>query len=67
MSKEINMVDASLNIFLEINGEVHMVAMTREKLDAIKFLVGNSVSNVIPTGKSQAQLNVFLGYEEVTK
>ncbi|WP_263708017.1 hypothetical protein [Shouchella tritolerans] len=54
--------EAQVTILVEINGQVHLVAMEREKLEAVTFLAKNSIHGVIATGKSQAELNEFLGY-----
>ncbi|WP_263707876.1 hypothetical protein [Shouchella tritolerans] len=54
--------DAQVTILVEIDGQVHLTAMEKEKYEAVTFLAKNSVVGVIPTGKSQAELNEFLGY-----
>ncbi|MGN7284294.1 hypothetical protein ACTHP3_05000 [Shouchella rhizosphaerae] len=58
----VSVKDAQVTILVEIEGQVHLVAMEREKLGAVTFLDKNSIHGVIATGKSQAELNEFLGY-----
>ncbi|MEK5139112.1 hypothetical protein MKZ18_06400 [Priestia sp. FSL W8-0001] len=60
-----NLEHAQVTVLLEINGQIHLVAMDKEKLDAINMLVKSSAEMVVPTGKSQADLNKFLGYTRV--
>jgi len=61
MSKQIDITDASVNIFLEIEGVVYAVAYERDKLEAISNIVKNGAANVIKTNKTQAQLTKFIG------
>lgn len=61
MSK-VNLENATANILLTINGELHLVATTQDKLDAITMLIKASADSVIPTGKHQGEFNRFLGY-----
>lgn len=60
-----NLEHAQVTILLEINGQMHLVAMNKEKLDAINMLVKVSAEMAVPTGKSQSDLNKFLGYTKV--
>lgn len=64
MNKSIDLTHSSINLLLEINGEIHLVAMKNSKLETIQALVQMSVEGAIPTGKTQGQLNDFLGYEK---
>ncbi|MBX0320117.1 hypothetical protein [Shouchella clausii] len=60
----VSVKEAQVTILVEINGQVHLTAMEKEKLEAVAFLAKNSIHGVIPTGKSQAELNEFLGYRD---
>lgn len=61
MSKA-NLENATANILLTINGEIHLVATTQDKLDAITMLIKASADAVVPTGRHQGEFNQFLGY-----
>ncbi|WP_368900829.1 hypothetical protein [Oceanobacillus oncorhynchi] len=61
MSK-IDLEDAVVNILLEVNGQVYMVTMDKDKYDAVSMLTKFSAKNIIPTGKSQKELSEFVGY-----
>ncbi|MDA6141228.1 hypothetical protein OSK03_25915 [Escherichia coli] len=62
---KVNLEHAQVTTLLEINGQIHLVATNKEKLDAVNMLVKSSAEMVVPTGKSQADLNKFLGYTKV--
>lgn len=62
---KVNLEHAQVTVLLEINGQMHLVATNKEKLDAINMLVKASAEMVVLTGKSQADLNKFLGYTKV--
>lgn len=55
MSK-IDLENATVNILLEVNGQVYMVTMDKDKYDAVSILTKVSAKNIIPTGKSQKEL-----------
>ncbi len=59
---KINLENATVNLLLEVNGQVYMVAMKKDKYDAISMLTKVSAKNIIPTGKSQKDLSEFIGY-----
>lgn len=58
---EKNIEDAQVNILLEIDDQIHLVAMEKQHLDAIDLLVKSSISSAIPVGKNQDDLLKFLG------
>lgn len=61
MSK-VNLENATANILLTVNGELHLVATSQDKLDAITMLIKASANAVVPTGRHQGEFNKFLGY-----
>lgn len=61
MSKA-NLENATVNILLTINGEIHLVGMSQDKLDAITLMIKASAEAVVPTGRHQGEFNRFLGY-----
>ena len=61
--KEVNVKDASVTSLLEIDGDVFLIAMSRERLEAIQALVRASAEIIVPTHKTQAELNEFLNYK----
>lgn len=63
MTNKVNTENATVNVLLEINGQIHLVGMSQDKVDAVSFLVKRAVEAVIPTKKTQGQLNDFLGYK----
>ncbi len=64
MTKEIGIEDAKLNVSFCINGQVYLVAMEKEHLKAVEFLVKKAADTVIKTDRTQLELLQFLGLEE---
>lgn len=62
VATEIKINNSTVNVLLTIGNKIHLVAMDKEKLDAVSVLVRLSTSGVIDTGKTQKELNEFLGY-----
>ncbi|MCM3618734.1 hypothetical protein M3936_14175 [Sutcliffiella horikoshii] len=61
MSKtEVNVENAQVNLMLEVNGKIHLVAMDKEKLETIEFMIKRATSAIIPTEKTQEDLLAFL-------
>lgn len=58
-----NIDKSQLTLLLEIDGQVYLVGMEKEKLETIEFLVKRSVAVAVPTKKTQQELNVFLNYK----
>lgn len=63
MTNKINTENATVNVFLEINGMIYLVGMSQDKLDAVSLLVKRAAEVVVPTGKNQIELNKFLNYK----
>lgn len=63
----VNIENAQVSLLLEINGEIHLVVMEKDKLEAVELMIKLSAEAAVPTGKSQKELNVFLGYNKVKK
>lgn len=62
MSK-VDITNATVNILITVNGEVHLVAMAKDEYETVTFLAKKSVETLVRTGRSQAELNEFLNYE----
>ena len=64
MTREVDIENAVVNILLTINGNMHLVAMRKDDLEAIQILVKNAASKgaVVKTEKTQSQFNDFLGF-----
>lgn len=60
---EKNIQEAQVTILLEVDGEMHLVGMSKEHLDTITLLVKRATSMIVPTGKTQHELNDFLNYK----
>ena len=56
-----NIEDAQVNILLTIDGEVHLISMQQQNLEAVDTLVKVAAETAYPTGKSQNDLRKFLG------
>lgn len=54
----------TVNILIEYQGEIHMVAMEKDRIEAVSFLTKKSIDTLIKTGKTQAELLGFLGYKK---
>lgn len=63
MAAEVNTEKAMVNVILTINGKMHLIGMSQDKLDAVSLLVKQAAEVVVPTGKTQAEFNSFLGYK----
>lgn len=50
-----------INILVEVDGELYLAAMNKEKLDAINFLIKLSVDEVFPINKKQEDLLRWVG------
>ena len=61
---KISIANASINILLEVDGEIYLTAMKNDRLETIQSLVQASADAVVPTGKTQGQLNDFIGYQK---
>ncbi len=61
--KDVNLKNASVTLLLEIDGDVYFTAMSRDRLEAVQVLVKSSTEIIVPTHKSQAELNEFLNYK----
>lgn len=59
---EVNIENATVTVLLEIDGQVHLVAMHKDKLTMIEFITKRAAEVVIPTGKTQNELLAFLNY-----
>lgn len=60
---EVNLDDVKVNILIELDEKIYLVAMEKGNYDAVSFLVKRAAESLIETGKTQAELNEFLGYE----
>lgn len=54
----------TVNILIEYNGELHMVAMKKDNFEAVSFLTKRSIDLLIKTGKTQTELLEFLNYKK---
>lgn len=55
-----DITNAQVSILLEIDGQVHLVGIEKERLEAITTLIKVGAEVAVPTGKSQAELRGFL-------
>ena len=60
MEKKVSLEDATVTITLEVDGQVHLVAMHPERLEALGNLIKAAAEEIIPTGIRQRQLQLFL-------
>lgn len=67
MGYEVNLMNATVNVLLELNGQVYLVAMKKDNFDAVSFISKKSVENLVETGRTQAELIDFLNYKEGPK
>jgi len=65
MTKTIHKMDElSIAIFAFHKGETHLIAMEKEKLVAVESFAKMATKNIVPTGRSRAELLEFLNYKE---
>lgn len=60
---KIDVTNATVNILMEIDGKIHLIASKKDKYETISHLVKNSIEYAIPTDKTQADLLKFLNYK----
>lgn len=63
LGNAVNLMNATVNVFIELNGQVYLVAMKKENFDAVSFIAKRSVENLIETGTTQTELLDFLNYK----
>lgn len=51
-----NLANAQTIILVELDGQVHLVAMEKEKLETCEFLIKSCISTVVPTKVTHKQL-----------
>lgn len=61
MAEKLNVENASVNILLDVDGKIYLVAMKKDQMEAINSLVKMAATNVIPTGKTNYEFLKFLG------
>lgn len=61
---EKNIENAQLTILLEIDGMVHLVGISKDRLEAFDMLIKKATEVVIPTSKTQNDLRNFLNYNK---
>lgn len=60
---KIDVTNATLNILMEIDGKIHLIAVKKDKYETISFFVKSSIEYAIPTDKTQVDLLKFLNYK----
>lgn len=60
----VNVETASLNITMSIDNEIYLVAMEREKLEAVTAVIKQATYSVVQTGVTQGEFNKLLGYSK---
>ena len=60
---KVNKKDITVTILVEIDGQIHLASMKKDKFVVIDEMVKGALDTVYPTGVSQAQLNRLLGYK----
>lgn len=63
MSNSVNLTNATVNVIIELNGKIYLVAMKKDNLDAISTLAKVSVKTLVETGRTQNELLDFLNYK----
>lgn len=64
MASEINVERATVNILVELNGNVYLVAMEKDNFDAVSFIAKRSIESLVETGRTQLELLDFLNYKD---
>ena len=63
MVNKASIENATVNILIELAGEIHLVAMEKDKYDAVTLITKASADTLIKTGRTQWELNEFLNYK----
>lgn len=56
--------EAQTNIVLEIDGQLHLVGMKSDRLEAVDTFIKSAVEVVVPTKRTQKELRDFLGIKQ---
>ena len=59
----VNVEDSSVTVLLEIDGNVHLIGMSKERKEALDEMVKMVADVAYNTKRTQAELNEFLGYK----
>lgn len=62
--KKIDIVKAQVTILLEIDGEMHLVAMDKSEYKLVSDLIKKVTKAVVPIGVSQSELLDFVDKKE---
>lgn len=60
MSNTINTENATVSILIELDGIVHLVAMSKDRYEAVSLLVKQATCGMTPTKRTQHELHDFL-------
>lgn len=61
--EKVNLDNAQVNILIELNGDLHMVAMKKEKLGAATLIIKSATEHLVRTGRTQNELLEFLNHK----
>ncbi|MCR1833090.1 hypothetical protein NSA56_01600 [Oceanobacillus caeni] len=62
--KQVSIEDATVTILLEIDGIIHLVAMKKEKYEAVSMIAKTSTEKAIKTNATIGDLRKFLGVDK---
>ena len=59
----VSVEESSVTVLLEIDGNVHLVGMSQERIEALEAMVKMAADVAYNTKRTQSELNEFLGYK----
>lgn len=62
--KTVEVTDAQITMLIEIDGQVHLIAMEKENYAVLSEMVKRSIATVVPTARTQTELRSFFGMDQ---
>lgn len=59
--KEVDVTKSEVTMLIEIDGQVHLIAMEKDNYAMLSELVKRSIKSVVPTKVSQQEFKKFVG------
>lgn len=59
-----NIEKATINILVELDGDLYMVKMKKDDFEAVSFLTKRAIDTLVKTERKQVELLEFLGLSQ---
>lgn len=61
---KVDVTNSTVQILVELDGQVHLVAMNKDRYEAISVLIRSSIETLIRTGKTQEEFIEFVDWTD---